>query len=201
LDLIIVTLMTFLLASIPFSVIIGRVVFGVDIRQFGDGNPGATNVYRATGSRFWYIVAVLADAGKGTLPVGIAYWTLGWQDMRIVPIALAAIAGHALMPFLGFRGGKAVAITGGVWAGITLWEIPLVIGVMITFWYRSVKESDWAVVLMMLSVLLYLLVVHAARPYLLILWAGNFAILLVKHRASLNHLPTLIPWLPGMRRP
>lgn len=180
----------FLLSSVPFSVVIGRVVFNVDIRQHGDGNPGATNVYRASGSRFWYIVAVMADALKGSIPVGIAYWGLGWRDERLALVAVLAIAGHAFSPFLGFRGGKAVAITGGTWAALTLWQVPIVIGVNLFLWYRLLNESDWVVMFMMLGVLLYLLVAYSQMPVFLFIWAGNFAILLFKHRAGLKRLPS-----------
>lgn len=192
------TLLTYLIAAIPYSVLIGKLRFGVDIRQYGDGNPGATNVYRATGSRLWYIVAVIADALKGTVPVGFAYWVLGWQGLEIAPIGIAAICGHAFSPFLGFKGGKSVAITGGVWTAITIFELPIVIGLMLAYWYKSIRESDWVVVAMMLSVLLYLLLTRPNLP-LLLLWLGNFIIVLFKHRRGLHHPPTFVRWLPFLQ--
>jgi glycerol-3-phosphate acyltransferase PlsY len=188
------SIMTFLLSAIPFSVLIGQWVFKLDIRQYGDGNPGATNVLRASGSKFWFIIAVFADALKGTIPVGIAYWYLGWQDWRIVPIGVLAIAGHAFTPYLNFNGGKAVAITGGVWSAVTLWEIPIVLGLTLIFWFKSVKESDWAVILMMFSILFYMLLFKREHPHLFGLWAGNLLILLYKHRQGLAKPPTLVPW-------
>lgn len=199
-DVLAYTTLTFLIASIPYSLVIGKLVFGVDIRQYGDGNPGATNLFRATNSKFWYIVGVLADAAKGTFPVGIAFWFLGWHSFEIVPIGIVAILGHAFSPFLGFNGGKAVAITGGVWAGITLYEIPVLIGFLLFFWYKSLKESDWVVVIMMLGVGLYLWLINASHA-LLTLWFGNFLILVYKHRASLSKPPTLVYWLPFVSKP
>ncbi|XWX05174.1 glycerol-3-phosphate acyltransferase [Aggregatilineales bacterium SYSU G02658] len=190
-DVLLLAAAAFLLSSVPFSVVIGRVVFNVDIRQHGDGNPGATNVYRATGSRFWYIVAVMADALKGSIPVGIAYWGLSWRDERLALVAVLAIAGHAFSPFLNFKGGKAVAITGGTWAALTLWQVPIVIGVNLLLWYRLLEKSDdWVVMFMMAGVLLYLLVAYQQLPVFLLIWAGNFAILLFKHRHGLKRLPT-----------
>jgi len=190
------TVATYLIASLPFSVWIGRLVFGVNIRNYGDGNPGATNVYRASGSRFWYIVAILLDGHKGLLPVGIAYWILGWRGIEIVPLAWAAIMGHAFSIFLNFQGGKAVAITGGVWIGLTLLEMPIVMSVLLVYWYRSVKESNWAVILWLLSVGLYLLLAHPTNTAYLLVWLGNFLIVLYRHRDGLNHLPTIKRWLP-----
>lgn len=189
------TAFAFFVSAVPYSLVIGRVGWGVDIRQYGDGNPGATNLYKATGSRFWYIVGVLADALKGALPVSIAYWGFGWTDWRVVPIGVVAIAGHAFSPFLGFKGGKAVAITGGVWTALTWFEVPIVFGLMLAYWYKQVRESDWVVMFTMLSVLLYLLLTRPTLPMLGV-WAGNFAILLYKHRASLTRLPSLHRFVP-----
>ncbi|MCA9882043.1 MAG: glycerol-3-phosphate acyltransferase [Anaerolineae bacterium] len=190
------TLATYLIASIPYSVLLGKWIFGVDIREYGDGNPGATNVYRASGSKFWFIVAVCLDGAKGLFPVGIAYWMVGIRDMGIVPIALAAIAGHAFSVFLRFDGGKAVAVTFGTWIGLTIFEMPLVMGIMLVYWFRSLKESNWVVVVMMLYVLLYLLLTRPTYLPFLAIWLGNFLIVLFRHRQGLNQLPTIKRWLP-----
>lgn len=186
-------LATYLIASVPYSVIIGRLVAGVDIRDYGDNNPGATNVRRATGSNFWFIIALLLDGFKGLFPVGIPYNLLGWTGYEIVPVAIAAILGHAFPLFLGFRGGKSVAITGGVWIGLIILEAALVLPLMITYWFYAVKESEWAVVLMMLSLLLYLLLTRGANLPLLAVWVGNLAIIIYRHRQGLSQPPTLRP--------
>lgn len=199
-DVLLFAALSFLLASIPFSLLIGRIFANRDIRDYGDGNPGATNVYRATHNRALFALAAACDSLKGTLSVGIAWWVLGWQDERIVPVALLAIAGHVFSPFLRFNGGKAVAITGGVWAAITLWEIPIVMGILITFWVRSVEESNWAVMLTMLSVGLYLVIAHRAHPVFMAIWAGNALLLWVRHRHGLATAPTLKWWLPFVKR-
>lgn len=194
------TVAAYLIAAIPFSVLIGRVIFGVNIRQYGDGNPGATNVKRASGSMFWFIVAVFLDGGKGLFPVGIAYWIAGIQDMRIVPIAIAAILGHAFSVFLGFKGGKAVAVTGGIWTGITILEMPIVIGILLTYWFLSLDSSDWAVVLMMISLLIYILIGHPGNQVFVAIWIGNFIVVLIKHRHGLTRLPGIRRWLPFLPR-
>ncbi|MAU11338.1 MAG: hypothetical protein CL607_16065 [Anaerolineaceae bacterium] len=190
------TVATYLIASVPYSVLLGKWFFGVDIRDYGDGNPGATNVYRASGSKLWLIVAVCLDGAKGLFPVGIAYWIVGIRDMGIVPIALAAIAGHAFSLFLGFNGGKAVAVTFGTWIGLTIFEMPIVMGLMLVYWFRSLKESNWVVVMVMLYALLYLLLTRPDNLPFLAIWLGNFAIVLFRHRQGLNRLPTIKRWLP-----
>lgn len=185
----------FLSGSIPFSYIIARWFLKQDIRTVGDRNPGATNVLRASGSKSWFILAFLLDTFKGTLPVGLAYWIAGIKGAEIALIATAAVAGHAFSPWLGWRGGKAVATTFGVWMGLTIWELPTMLGILLLYWFRSVKESDWAVVLTWISILPYL-ILTGREPELLVLWVCNGVILLWKHRSSLGHWPTIRRWLP-----
>lgn len=199
---------TYLISSVPFSLLIGRVLLGVDIREYGDGNPGATNVLRASGSVPLFISAMLLDGFKSLIPVALAHWTFGISGPAIALVAVAGIAGHAFSVFTGFRGGKAIAATWGVWTALTIWEAPTFMGLLLLYWYLSVEESNWAVVLMYLSWLLYLLLTLNATSLpqrgdstTLVLWIGSFYILLYKHRSGLNHMPTLKYWLPFTRKP
>jgi glycerol-3-phosphate acyltransferase PlsY len=107
----------YILGSIPFGVMIAR-AHGVDIMKLGSGNPGATNVKRVLGSRAGYSVFVL-DVLKGLLPglaARVAFQNpVGPFDAQIVwlLVGFAAVLGHCLSPFLGFRGGKGVATSLG----------------------------------------------------------------------------------------
>lgn len=182
---------TYFIASLPFAVVLGRLFHGVDIRDYGDGNPGATNLKRATGSMGWFIVAVVLDGAKGLFPVGIPYYFFGWDGIESAVIATAAIAGHAFPIYLRFRGGKAVAITGGVWIGLIVFEAALVVPLMLVYWYMVVEEDGWAVLFMLLSLLGYLLLTRAEQTPLLLAWLGNFIIVALKHRDDLVQRPTL----------
>lgn len=184
-------ILSYLIASIPFSVVIGRLFLGVDIRNYGDGNPGASNVKRAGGNSILVALAVLLDGFKGLFPVGIPYWFWGWQGYEIVPIAIAAIAGHAFSIFLGFKGGKAVAITGGIWVGLIVFEGALVVALTLTYWYFVVNESEWAVVLMLFSLLAYVLYTRGLNLPLMLVWLGNFLLVVLKHWDGLKTLPSL----------
>jgi glycerol-3-phosphate acyltransferase PlsY len=97
--------------AIPFGVLVAR-WRGVDIQSRGSGNIGATNVARVLGVVPGLIVLVL-DAAKGALPVAVA---IHWSSDQAIAIATAcgAILGHCFSPFLGFRGGKGVATSLGV---------------------------------------------------------------------------------------
>jgi glycerol-3-phosphate acyltransferase PlsY len=189
----------FLAGSLPFSLWIGRLALGRDVREVGDGNPGATNVLKAGGAK-WGALALLLDLLKGAIPVGLANFVFGFEGLALVVIALAPVAGHAFSPFLRFRGGKAVATTGGIWSGLTIWEVPTIGGLLLAFWYTFIAESGWAVVLTMLSIIAYLLLTHA-DPLLLIVAAGNLALLAWKQRADLRRPPSLRGWYTRVTLP
>jgi len=106
------------LGSVPFGYLAGRFVRGIDIRQHGSGNIGATNVGRVLGGRLG-IVVLLLDLLKGAAPVGLlAPWVLGRQHPDLqhwqVAAGVATILGHVFPCWLGFRGGKGVATSLGV---------------------------------------------------------------------------------------
>ena len=113
-------LAAFLAGSIPFGLILCR-LRGVDIRQVGSGNIGATNVARALGKRF-ALVVLLLDVAKGLGPVLAARLLLATDPLgeRAVAAAmLAAVLGHTFTPFLRFRGGKGVATGLGVFLAVS----------------------------------------------------------------------------------
>jgi glycerol-3-phosphate acyltransferase PlsY len=103
--------------SIPFGAIVARWIAGVDIQAHGSGNIGATNVARVLGLVPGLIVLAL-DAAKGALPTALALGCSGDVQTALATGA-AAILGHCFSPFLGFRGGKGVATTFGVFLVLT----------------------------------------------------------------------------------
>jgi glycerol-3-phosphate acyltransferase PlsY len=178
-----------ILGSLPFSLWIGRWTTGQDIRQFGDGNPGATNVLRA-GSRGGFLLAMILDICKGALPVGIAYQQLDIQDWRIVPVALAPVAGHAFSPFLRGQGGKALATAFGVWIGLTIWTLSLIALGLLVFWRLLVAPAGWALLLALIS-LAVVIVIWFPDPVFLAVLAGQIVILGIKHTEELRQRPSL----------
>ncbi|NDJ78089.1 MAG: hypothetical protein GYB65_17715 [Chloroflexi bacterium] len=192
-DVLVWTVIAFVAGSIPFSVLIGRYALKKDIRRYGDHNPGATNVIRAGGWR-WGALAIMADFLKGALPVGLAWFAAGIDDARIVPVAVAPVAGHAFSPWLGFRGGKAVAATFGIWAGLTLGEGPILMGLLLLIGFNLFEVDAWAVMFMLGGLGAHLLLNHP-DPALLGTWAGNVAITGWKHRTGLTQSPGMKPWL------
>lgn len=177
----------FLSGSLPLAVWLGRLALGVDIRGYGDGNPGAANVFRA-GGRGWGALAMLLDALKGALPVWGAQLIGGLNGWDLAAVAVAPIAGHAFSPFLGGRGGKALAVSFGVWTALTLYVVPLVLGAALAVWLLLLRAEAWATLAGMLTLLVFLLLMGAGGP-LLAVWAGNLLILVWKHRADYRRPP------------
>jgi glycerol-3-phosphate acyltransferase PlsY len=132
--LIIAVILAYLIGSIPTSVWIGRIFYHVDIRTMGSGNAGATNTIRVLGYKAG-IPVLIFDIFKGWLAVYVAnfFWADTGQfpdfiDLKII-LAIAAVIGHVLPVYVGFKGGKGIATLLGV--GIALYPLGALIAVLI----------------------------------------------------------------------
>jgi glycerol-3-phosphate acyltransferase PlsY len=137
----------YLLGSIPFAYIIGRLKKGVDIRDVGGGNVGALNTYREIGPLYGLGV-LAADIIKGALSVWVATW-LGLALEWICVAGFAAVIGHNWPVFIKFKGGMGAATVIGVLAALT--PVPLLISAGIVLLLiaitRNVRLSLCALVL------------------------------------------------------
>jgi glycerol-3-phosphate acyltransferase PlsY len=185
--------LAFLSGALPFSIWIGKLALGRDIRLYGDHNPGMTNVFRA-GGKIWGVAAMLLDFFKGALPVGLAYWLVHLTGWGMAAIAVAPVLGHAFSPILKFHGGKAVAVTFGVWTGLTLFYGPILLGAGLALLIPIFASDGWPVFPAFLILLGALLGLHVPG-WMLGAWVANLLVLLWKHRRDLIHLPHLRPWL------
>ena len=190
------TIVGFFVGSIPFSVWLGRLVLKKDVRQYGDGNPGAANVGKAGGPVLG-IIAVLLDGLKGAIPVLIAVYVFEISGPALIPVALAPVVGHAFSPFLGFHGGKAIATTFGIWLGLTSWVGPVVLGVAVLLITALITNSAWTIILAMFFWLGFMLW-RGYDAVFIAIWAGNILILLWKHRYSLGEPVKLRPYIAGL---
>lgn len=117
-------LLAYLLGSVPTSHWVGRGVFGVDLRKRGSGNLGATNTFRVLGWKA-AVVVVTVDVAKGFVPA----WAFPLLDAPetawswAMAYGAAAVLGHVFSVFNGFRGGKGVATSGGVFLGLAPWAV------------------------------------------------------------------------------
>lgn len=113
-----VIVLAYFIGALPTGLILVRALRGEDIRKYGSGNIGAANVLRVAGPAVAAVV-LLVDVLKGLMPVLLAL-RAGPAPWAVVAAGLAAIAGHNWSVFLGFRGGKGIATSFGVLAGLSL---------------------------------------------------------------------------------
>jgi glycerol-3-phosphate acyltransferase PlsY len=195
------SLCAFLLGACPFSLWIGYLFLGRDIRDYGDGNPGAFNVFRAGGHRSGYL-AVILDVGKGIPFVFLAHSFFGLPGLSITVVALGAILGHAFSPFLRWHGGKAVAVTFGVLLAMPQYDMLLAFIIFIVLGFLFIDTDAWAVVFGATGSLAYLALTRGSS------WESLFmlcvlVILAIKHLNEMHTFPgargRLIRWLQTMR--
>ncbi|MDD5657813.1 MAG: glycerol-3-phosphate 1-O-acyltransferase PlsY [Elusimicrobia bacterium] len=122
--------LSYLAGGIPTGYLAARRCKGIDIRQYGSGNPGTANVYRVAGTAAG-AVTLAVDFLKGCLPVVLARGRFPDDPLFAVLCGAAAIVGHDWTVFLGFRGGKGVATSAGVFAALT--PAPLALAALIFF--------------------------------------------------------------------
>ncbi|MBM7552617.1 glycerol-3-phosphate 1-O-acyltransferase PlsY [Thalassobacillus pellis] len=125
---VIFAIIAYLLGSIPFGLLVGKIGYNIDIREHGSGNLGGTNSFRVLGKKPGLLVTS-ADILKGTLATVLP--VLFAADVYPLIIGIFAVIGHMYPVFASFRGGKAVATSGGVILGAN----PLVFVIMIATFF------------------------------------------------------------------
>jgi glycerol-3-phosphate acyltransferase PlsY len=120
----------YLWGAVPSSYLVGRYRKGIDIRRYGSGNVGATNLMAHVGKRTGFMVGVFDCLAKGTLPVVIAR-ILDTGDAVQAAAGLAAIVGHSWSPYIRFTGGRGVATAIGVLFGSLMWPEMLILTVVL----------------------------------------------------------------------
>jgi acyl phosphate:glycerol-3-phosphate acyltransferase len=187
---------SYLLGSIPFAYLAGRLA-GIDIRQAGSGNVGATNVVRVLGKRYGYPVFAL-DFLKGFGAVKISMLIAPgqppeWNSPEIFGIlaAMSSVLGHLYPPWLKFKGGKGVATSGGALLALT--PVAALIGVaiwIIVFWltrYVSLASVTAAVVLPIIILVVSWKDQNKMKP-LVYASACVAAVVVWRHRSNLSRL-------------
>lgn len=187
------TVCAFVSGALMFSYWLGRLA-RKNLKTVGDGNPGALNLWKAAGYRLG-IVGVLLDFIKGYISIHLAVDAGGMSGYALIPIALAPIFGHAFSPFLRGKGGKAIAVTFGVWSGLTQFEVSLALAVILAImlgmmkviskWKPISSEADGQQVVIGMLLLGVYLYVRDAAAMLLWVWLGNSLLLMLTHRREL----------------
>ncbi|MFD1037875.1 glycerol-3-phosphate 1-O-acyltransferase PlsY [Virgibacillus byunsanensis] len=150
-DYLIFAIISYLLGSIPSALIVGKSIYNIDVRQHGSGNLGATNAFRVLGVKAGSIVTI-ADILKGTvatiIPILLA------AEVYPLLIGLFAVLGHTYPIFAKFKGGKAVATSGGIILAVSPLLFLIVIATFIITLYISKYVSLSSMVTGLVSVLM-----------------------------------------------
>ena len=196
LTLVFVLVASYLLGSIPFGYLTGRIA-GIDIRQAGSGNIGATNVVRVLGKRYGYPVFILDFLkGFGAVEIAIAFARAArpeWGSPEVYGIlaAFGSVIGHSFPPWLKFRGGKGVATAAGALFG--LMPLAMLIGVaiwIIVFWLtRYVSVASLVTVITLPLVIAILTQLNKGHAKALFYSSLCIAVVVVwQHRSNLCRL-------------
>jgi len=184
---ILLAIAAFILGAVPFSVIIGRWLLRKDITAYGDGNPGAVNVFRAGGQKAGYL-AVLMDVAKGVPFVLLTHTVLQLSGLAIIVVAVSAVLGHAFSPFLHWHGGKAIAVTFGVLLALPQYDILLAFIACTFLGFLLIEVDAWTIVFGAVGTLAYL-AVSKGSSWELLLMLCVLTILVIKHFETLHTLP------------
>lgn len=185
---ILAVLTAYFIGSIPTGYIVVKLFTGQDIRTIGSGSTGATNVKRAMGKK-WFFIVLLLDAFKGALPVFLAeLFATAFVSIGLIPVlcAIAVILGHSKSIFLKFSGGKSVA--SGIGTIIALnWQVGLMIAaIWATITYVSKYVSLGSIIALTISPFL---MYFCKEPVAYVLYCVLGAIYIVYlHRTNIKRL-------------
>ncbi|WLR57092.1 glycerol-3-phosphate 1-O-acyltransferase PlsY [Mesobacillus subterraneus] len=179
----IIIILAYLLGSIPSGLIIGKAFYGKDIREHGSGNLGGTNTFRTLGVKAGLVVST-ADVLKGTLAASLPL-LLNADGLHTLLVGVFAVIGHMYPVFAGFRGGKAVATSGGV----LLAYIPLLFLLMLIIFFISLyitKYVSLSSILTSIAAFIYSLITQDLPLIVVVAVLATFVI--YRHRANIDRI-------------
>ena len=177
----------YLLGATPTSYIAGKLGRGIDLREQGSKNLGATNVYRILGWKYAIPVA-LFDIAKGAIPVVLfPRWLGSIEPWLPVAVGGAAVLGHMYSPYVSFRGGKGVATAAGMFLALA----PLAVLIAIPVWALCLWLTGYvslSSIIAVASVPIWIVLFQPKSPY--VFWAGValVALIIFAHRRNIARL-------------
>ncbi len=189
-NIVILLLLAYLLGSIPSALWIGKIFYNTDIRQHGSGNLGGTNTFRTLGVKAGLIVSIM-DILKGTAATLLPLIPF-FSDTGIHPliIGVLAVVGHMYPIFANFKGGKAVATSGGVLLG---YNWPIFILMLVTFFIVLKISKMVSLTSMFLGVvaliytIIYNLYYRTDIPFLVVIILLS-TFIIYRHRANIERI-------------
>ena len=181
----------YLLGSIPTSFLMGKLIKGIDIREYGSGNVGATNALRVLGTKIG-IITLLIDIGKGFLAIQIGKLLVYEpSNLFLIGTGLFGIIGHIFTIFLKFKGGKGVATSAGVF--IALSPLPFAIALVvfvITVWLsKYISLGSMVAALMFFLVELFVNVRNRFANFELLIFIFLIMVFIfIRHKANIKRI-------------
>ncbi|MBC1377452.1 glycerol-3-phosphate 1-O-acyltransferase PlsY [Listeria innocua] len=184
-NLILLSLLAYVIGSIPSGLWIGKIFYKKDIRDFGSGNLGATNSFRVLGVKAGSIVTVM-DILKGTVATLLPFFfQLNVNHHFWLLTGAFAIIGHSFPLFAGFRGGKAVATS----AGVILAYAPLLFVAALVVFLLTLKISKYVSLSSMIGALAALIISFFMGDWILIVLVACIALFVIwRHRANITRI-------------
>jgi acyl phosphate:glycerol-3-phosphate acyltransferase len=176
----------YLLGATPTAYLAGRLARGIDLREHGSRNLGATNVYRVLGWR-WAIPVALVDVAKGAVPVALFARWAGTGPGGAVVLGVAAVLGHVFSPYMGFRGGKGVATALGMFVALA----PLAVAIALPVWGGILWLTGYVSLSSVIAAASFPVWVRLTQPAASpAFWASVAlaALIVFSHRANLRRL-------------
>lgn len=176
----------YLLGAVPTSYLVARWFGGMDLREHGSKNLGATNLYRTLGWRY-AVPAGLFDVAKGTIPVVAFAPPAGNGEWVPLALGVSAVVGHVFSVFVRFRGGKGVATAAGVVLGLA----PLPLAVSAIVWILLVWVTGYVSVASMSGAVAFPLAAWLLQPddrYVVIGGSVLAAFIVFTHRGNIRRL-------------
>jgi acyl phosphate:glycerol-3-phosphate acyltransferase len=196
----------YLLGSMPTGFLLAKALKGIDIREHGSGNIGATNVFRVVGKGAG-ITALVIDLLKGVLAVRLMMALIDWMDSATVSsstsnalanvtpevanwlcvmAALMVVLGHSKSIWLGFAGGKSAATGLGVLLAL-VWPVGLGVAAVFGFFLAMSRTVSVGSIAAALSAAIFMVALRQPIPYILLAAAGGFYVV-YRHRSNISRL-------------
>lgn len=178
--------LSYLVGAIPTSYLAGKWFRGIDLREHGSKNLGATNVFRIMGWKFAVPVALI-DIAKGAVPVLVLAPAVSTNELFPLLCGVLAVVGHVFSVFVGFKGGKGVATS----AGVVLGMAPLAVGLCLLAWVLLVWLSGYVSLGSIVAAGLFPGVVwflYPERRPTIWIYAALAAVIIWMHRANIGRL-------------
>lgn len=185
-DYIIFIILAYILGSIPFALLVGKIGFNIDIREHGSGNLGATNAFRILGVKAGIIVTI-ADILKGTLATLLPLFAGYFYDVEVsrLIVGIFAVVGHTYPIFAKFKGGKAVATSGGIILGLN----PILFLLILLTFFVTLYITKYVSLTSMVTGVISTIISFFFKDYLLcgLIFALTIFII-IRHRENIKRI-------------